>query len=217
MLNFIGSLGLVDKISLFLIILASLMIAFSVVISRKIISDIKKGKIPDTLRNFPVHKTNSKKYLETKNKVNHFLDLLATDHQNIELKLNEADLNNLYSKGIIIDKYQPGRYFYYSIQEDYILEKMIEWPLFLVPKPYQTREKIIYFNNLKQYDKVENEEFATLSLSKSALILFIFGASRSPALLSYKFDETVEYQRAITLIEKLKKVEISDYFLVLTA
>jgi len=217
MLDFLVSISLIDKISLCLIIIASLMIAFSFVINKKVATDVNKGNPPETLKHFPVHKASPGQYLETKNKVNHFIDLLATDHKNIELKLNEADLNNLYSKGITIDIYQPGRYFYYSIQEDYILEKMIEWPLFLVPKPYNVRERIIHFNHLIQNDKVMNEKFATLPLSKSSLILFIFGASRSPAFLSYKFDETVEYQRAITLIEKLKNVVISNYFLILTA
>jgi hypothetical protein len=193
------------------------MIVFSFIINKKVTIDVNKGNPPETLKNFPVHQASPEQYLETKNKVNHFIDLLATDNKNIELSLNENDLNNLYSKGITIDIYQPGRYFYYSIQEDYILEKTIEWPLFLVPKPYNTRKKIIYFDRLKQHKKVGKEEFSTIPLSKFALILFIFGASRSPALLSYKFDETVEYQRALTLIGQLKKIEISNHFLILTA
>ncbi len=52
-------------------------------------------------------------------------------------------------------------------------------------------------------------------LGKSSLILFIFGASRSPAFLSHQYDESVDYQRAITVIEKLKSIEISDNFLIL--
>ncbi|MBZ8180919.1 hypothetical protein [Oscillatoria salina] len=217
MLNLLENLSIDDKLGLFSILCILSILVFSGTINRKIIFDVRQGKIPEALRNFPVHQTHPDSYLETKSKLSHFLDLLAADNKNIELQLNENDLNNLYTKGIQINKYQPGRYFYYTLQEKSICELMFEYPVILSLQSYITRKRIIYFEGLKQYDKVMDEKFASLPLSKSSLILFIFGASKCPAFLSYDFDKTIEYQQAMILIDKLKSIEINDYSLILKA
>ncbi|NET89919.1 MAG: hypothetical protein F6K45_17795 [Kamptonema sp. SIO1D9] len=223
MLNLLENLSIDDKLGLFSILCILSILVFSGTINRKIIFDVRQGKIPEALRNFPVHQTHPDSYLETKSKLSHFLDLLAADNKNIELQLNENDLNNLYTKGIQINKYQPGRYFYYSIQEKYIRELMFEYPVILSLQSYRTREKIIYFEGLNQRNqlifdsKMIKEVVSTIPFSKSSLILFIFGASKCPALLSYDFDKTIEYQQAMILIEKLKSVEINNHYLIFKA
>jgi hypothetical protein len=72
MLDFLVSLSLIDKISLFFITIASLMIVFSFIINKKVAIDVNKGNPPETLKNFPVHQASPEQYLESKNKVNHF-------------------------------------------------------------------------------------------------------------------------------------------------
>ncbi|NET89920.1 MAG: hypothetical protein F6K45_17800 [Kamptonema sp. SIO1D9] len=223
MLNLLENISILDKIFIFAILIGFLMLAFSLLINPKIVANLKSEKVPKPLQNFPVHQTNPDSYLATKSKLDRFLDLLVADEENIELQLNQSDLNNLYTKGIQIDKYKPGRYFYYSIQEKFIRELMLEWPVIIGLTSFKTREKTIYFEDLNQRNQVVysskmiKDVVSTIPLSKSGLMLFLFGASRSPALVPNKSSANVEYQRAIILINKLKSVEIKNHYLILKA
>ncbi len=148
MLNLFENINIIDRISLIAIILSSPVIIYSIWTYQKIIYDVKKGEIPEALRDFPVYKASPDSYLEAKNKVNCFVDLIVANSKSLEMVIDQDDLNNLYTKGFTPNKYQPGRYFYYAFQENCICEKMIQWPVFGL-SAYNVRERIIYSEKLK--------------------------------------------------------------------
>lgn len=225
MLTLLNNLSWLEKIGLFLFayFLCSNIISF--IRYKRTTVSLGQGKIPDCLENFPVHTTTADAYLQSKNKVERFINLALTEQQT-ELKLSQDDLNNLYTKGIILNKYTPGKYLYYQIQDNVILEKLIEGPWYLPPVPYRTRKTEFSFSkiDLKQFSRIIEEygkpmkgEQQSFSLSISSLILFIFGASISPDTLPLKFRKTVEYQRAMVLLKKIKSVEVNNGHLILKA
>ena len=91
--------------------------------------NLNQDNIPPIIRDFPDYDTSPSAYLETKNRLENFLSLTLTG-QEVELKLSENDINNLYTKGIILNKHEQGNYLYYSIKENSILKTKIEWPFF---------------------------------------------------------------------------------------
>ncbi|NJO96441.1 MAG: hypothetical protein HC764_10800 [Pleurocapsa sp. CRU_1_2] len=221
--TFLNNINWFEKIGLFLFALFLYSNIVSFIRYRKTTFNLGKGKIPGCLEDFPVHTTLPEAYLKSKDKVKQFTDLLITGQQG-ELKLSQDDINNLYTKGIILNKYTAGRYLYYQIKDNIILERLIEGPLFLSPKSYRMRIKEISFssNNLERYSRIieeygrkMNEEKQIFSFYTSTLILFIFGGLRSPDCTFYKHEETVEYQKAMILLEKIKNIEIDDDYLIL--
>lgn len=114
---------------------------------------------------------------------------------------------------------------YYCIKEDCILEREFEWSLDLfaiVIKPCRERTKTIYFDRLTQYDAVVegfgkrsfDKTSPVASLSSSTLIFFLLGGLKSPEFF-LRFEETIEYKKAIVLLEKLKSIEVSNGYLIL--
>ena len=187
--------------------------------------NLNKGNIPPIIKDFPDYDTSPSAYLETKNRLENFLSLALTE-QKVELTLSENDINNLYTKGINLNKHEPGKYLYYSIQENSILETKIEWPFFLDSKPCHRRKKIIEFSSkqgellensrvIERYNQPVNDSLISKSLDSSPFILFILGVSDKPSYLPFKYTQTVEYKRAITLLEKIKTIEIKNSYLVI--
>lgn len=223
MLDFLNNFSWLEKTGFFLFayFLYSNIVSFARY--RKTTFNLNNGKIPNCLESFPVYTTSPDAYLESKNKVEKFKDL-ALAGQKTELQLSQNDLNNLYTKGITLNKSSPGRYLYYQIQDNVILERLIEGPLFMAPKTYRTRVREISFSNQKlngyirvieEYGREMNEEKQEFPFFTSTLVLFTFGGLRSPDSTFYKHEETVEYQRAMVLLEKIKSVEISSGHLIL--
>ena len=219
----INSFNWLENIGIALFIYFICLNIISIIKHKKIVVDINNGKIPEIVENFPVHNTSSNAYLASKNKVEQFINS-ALIGQHTELKLTQDDLNNLYTKGINLNKYTPGRYLYYQIKDNFVIEKLIEGPLYIPPNPYRSRKTEFSFSNseLKQHSRIIEEyekpikgSLETFPLSISSLILFILGASNSPDKLPLKFNKTVEYQRAMILLEKIKSIEVDSGYLIL--
>jgi hypothetical protein len=199
---------------------------------RKIILDVEKGRIPKKLAEFPTHMTSKSSYNRVKNKTRVFIDLVLED-QKTKLILNEDEINTLYSKGISLNKYLPGHYFYYEIKNNLVVEKSIAWPYFSI-KGYKYQTKNIYF----EFDSTIQEKYPDVNtniqeknelfdgslmephdikipISYSPLISFVLDGSSSSALLFPSDTKTVEYQRFLNVLEKLKKIEVQEGSLIL--
>lgn len=218
MLNFLNNFSWLEKIGFFLFAYFLYSNIISFVRYRKTTFNLNNGNIPNCLENFPVHKTSPDAYLKSKSKVERFKDLALAGQKN-KLQLSQNDLNNLYTKGITLNKSSPGRYLYYQIQDNVILEKLIEGFLFMAPKTYRTRVREVSFSSqesngyirvIEEYGRKMNEKKQEFPFYTSTLLLFTFGGLRSPDSTFYKHKETVEYQRAMALLEKIKSVEISN-------
>lgn len=101
--------------------------------------------LPDKIRNFPVCNTSIESYQKSWQKVEYFITDTSNDNA-AELRLDEADINNIHLKGHLIDKYHasinlvsmsfpilfprysPNIYFYFELQNNGILERKIEYP-----------------------------------------------------------------------------------------
>ena len=206
----LNNLNLLEKIGLFCFVLLAYSNIISLIRYRRTTFNLNKGKAADCLENFPIHTTSPDAYLKSKNKVEQFTDLLLTGQQ-AELHLSQDDINSLYTKGIILNKYAPGTYLYYQIKDNLILERLIEGPLYLAPQVYRTRVKKISFSHQKpercsriieEYGRIMNEKRQKFSLYTFTLILFILGGLRYPDGTFYGYQETVEYQKATSLIKK---------------
>ena len=107
-------------------------------------------KQPKNLLEFPVHKSTQDGYLDSKLKIESFLSAAAEKHK-FNLSLDQNDLNNLFCKGLNIDKSVPGSYFYYSIKDTHIVEHCIQWPSWFTLSSVYTETSHISFENSKNY------------------------------------------------------------------
>lgn len=223
MLFFINSFNWMEKIGIALFVYFIYLNIISIIRHKKIVVNINNGKIPEVVESFPVHTASFNAYLASKNKVEQFINAVLIE-QHTQLKLSQDDLNNLYTKGINLNKHAPGRYLYYQIKDSFIIEKLIEGPLYIPPNPYRSRKTEFSFSNneLKQFSRIIEEyekpikgKLESFPLSISSLILFILGASNCPDKLPLKFNKTVEYQRAMILLEKIKSIEVDSGYLIL--
>jgi len=217
------------NIFLFLIILLflpSIINIFRLILTtisyREVNNDLKNGKLTEAIENFPVHKTSLDAYVKSKDKIDNFIELLSKD-KSTELILSQKELNDLCRKGKIVNKYISGKYVYYEIKENKIVENLIEGPFILPPNPYFTRTKEIYFsaNKLEQYFKIIEENGKKINYQTpphsldSPLILFILGVSETPDKFPFKFRKSSEHLKGLVLLNKLKNVEIKNNNLVL--
>lgn len=227
MFVFLNNLSWLDKIGLFFAVLCVYSNIIGFIRYRLTLFNLSKGKVIKSLEEFPVHTTSPDGYLTSKKKVEEFANSLLTG-QKAELSLNQEDINNLYTKGIVLNKYITGKYLYYQIQKDLIIEKLIEGPVFFFfsSNPYRARTKEISFSHQKlecyrriteEYGRKIKETKQSFPLDASVLILFILGGLRSPDGTFYGYQETVEYQKATSLIKKINSVEISNGHLILRA
>ena len=90
---------------------------------QKVNNDLKNGKLAEAIENFPVHKTSLDAYLKSKSKVDSFICLLSKDKQT-GLSLSQEELNDLCSQGETVNKYIPGKYVYYQIKENKVVENL---------------------------------------------------------------------------------------------
>ena len=119
------------------------------ILYREVKNGLNNGKLTETIEDFPIHKTSLDAYLKSKYKVDNFIELLSKD-QSAELILSQEELNDLCTKGEIVNKYIPGKHVYYQIKENKVVENVIEGPSVLPPNPYFTRTKEIYFSAMNQ-------------------------------------------------------------------
>ena len=109
MLNFLNVFSWIEKIGFFLFVLFLYSNIMGFIRYRKTMFDLDRGKMSSHLELFPVHNASPDAYLNSKNKVESFENLAFTERKT-ELKLSQDDINNLYTKGITLNKYTPGRY-----------------------------------------------------------------------------------------------------------
>lgn len=207
-----------------IIVASSTLLLASYLVVQKKRADIRKGKIPKILQQFPMHTSSQEEYTKTRLKIENFSSYCLEYQQSI-LKLNQSEINTIYTQGINLNKYKPGKYFYYEIQNDKIIEYMIRWPAsgpaftlcYFEKKEiwYSSHGKVLEHQNLlgTQENSLTREEIQ-LPIQYSALILFIFGGSKSPEGFT-DFSKTVQYQKAEKILERLKKVEVKNGILII--
>lgn len=195
----------------------------SLIKARETDSTYNSKSIPDFLMDFPNHDTSNEAYLKVKNKIERFINLVLSDRPAM-IEISEQEINDLHTKGIAINKKNPGKHLYYKISNSSIIEYLVEFPVKLSKKTYRKRikERIYLKDDLNEYTRIieENnlklaEKLQPLSLKKSTLLLFIFNGLRSPDSVFYKFKETLEYQKAASIIEKIDSIEISNNTLII--
>lgn len=192
--------------------------------NRKFFSNVYQGKFPQSLIDFPDIKASPKTYLETKEKINEFVESILSNLQEnstLELKLNELELNNLHVKGVSVNKYSEGTHVYYKIENSYILEKKINFPspFSIGLNKYSFKEKSMLF--FKKEDLIwekykflseprQKEESITIAFSP--LIRFIFGVGKYPYgyFPEDKSQDTIEYQKFLNIVNEIKDVEIRE-------
>ena len=217
-------MSILDIITVVLFIIGSPLILITYFNFSKISSSVQTGKYPQFIIDFPICETTHNHYLRTKGKVDVFSNL-AIENQEAELKLNEFEINTLYTKGIVVNKYLPGRYYYYCLKSDSIIRKMLVWPSFNL-SGYQLWSRRIKFAKkndclkevslgLEGFPKPKEEDAMTVDISRAPLVLFIFGISISPICYITSGIEPNEYEKVVSIISKLKDIEIKDGFLIL--
>ena len=194
---------------------------------QKVRNNLQEGLLPEEIENFPMHETSQEEYQEVKAKVDSFRKLLL-ENDFTELVLNQGELNDLVLKGEQICKYAKGIYSYYEIQENRIIEYLIEGPSYLPPNPYFTRTKEIYFftsrGKPQQYHKIIKEngrninyQISPYSLDKSSLIFCILGISPSPDRFPFKFRRSLEFEKGLDFVNKVRSVQVLNGTLVIKA
>jgi hypothetical protein len=104
---------------------------------------LEKGlPLPKRLSDFPVHSTSTGAYIASFHKVETFMQQVL-ESISAELWLNSDDINNIYLKGITIDKYRvspksdyvpffipkfENDFFYFELQEHTMMYKRIRYP-----------------------------------------------------------------------------------------
>ena len=217
-------MSILDTITLVLFLIGSPLILITYLNFSKIASSVKTGKFPQFIIDFPICEATHSHYLRTKGKVDVFSNL-AIDNQEAELKLNEFEINTLHTKGVTVNKYLPGRYYYYCLQSDSIIRKDLVWPsLNLIGyQLWSIRIKFAKKNDclkevslgLEGFPKPKEKDALTVNISRAPLVLLIFGISISPICYISSRIEPNEYERVVSIISKLKEIEIKDGFLIM--
>lgn len=215
---------MLQEIVTLVIVASSAFLLTSYLIVQKKKLDVKKGNIPLKLRQFPMHRSSPEEYARTRLKIDEFSSLCLNNKQS-KLKLNQAEINDIYTQGVCLEKYKPGRYIYYEIQDDKIIENMIEWPAFgpaftlcyFEKKEiwFSSQKKIVeHLNILEVQEKSLPKDEVQRPIQRSALIVFIFDGSISPDGFT-DFSKTVQYQKAEKILKRLKKIEVKNGFLII--
>lgn len=226
-----------DKLYLVILPLLALYIGIRLVLIYKTYGEIKYGrKIPKEILDFPVHQSTQEQYLNSKLKIESFLSA-AVENRQFNLILDQNDLNNLFYKGLNLDKSVSGSYFYYAIEEMYILEKCIQWPSWFTLSSIYTEVSHISFEDPRHpsnpsfedsigvpsvnYTKIEEEGRKLNLLTKNYPInhlscficIFDFGylhLSRYVPNISSN-----EYRRAMIAIRNIKSIKIENKTLII--
>ena len=141
-----------------------------------------------------------------------------------QIILDENDINNIYTQGITLNKLIPGKYLFYEIKDNFILEKSIKWPSPGSPQnicfgisEIQFKIDEIIEKPIALYKVIEergikfHNEASLRSLNQFPLILFIFGGSQQPD--SWRKSTTIEYQKALAIIERIQSIKINNGYL----
>ncbi len=212
----------------FIGIVSFLFLAVNFLYIRKVTEDIKSGNSqPKILVEFPIHKTSQQKYLATKKKIEYF-SITALENQASTLTLNADDINNIYTKGINLNKFTPGKFFYYQIQDNLIVETRMEWPslVFMSVVSTETRTFSFSVNNevvletskfiKTNIGEINDDKYnITAPLIYSKIISYIFGGIKSPSDAPGFSQDAAESQRTVKLIGKIKSIEIKDDSLII--
>jgi hypothetical protein len=186
--------------------------------------------IPNRFKKFILKKYPEDLYYSTKLKVDYFISQIESDN-NCEIILNEDELNCLCSKGVNLNKYDPGYYIYYTLSENLVLENFMKWPDFSAPDACRTITKKLTFDMNSEVRKINVCEFegngyakndlASDSIENSILLLLIFGGLKSvPRLysqVSIYYGESPETERGRYLIRKLSDIKIKDNLILLAS
>lgn len=217
---------MLTSITRFIGITCFLFLAANFLYVRKVTEDIKSGKnIPKVLVEFPIHETSTQDYLATKKKIEDFF-LATLNNQVTNLTLNADDLNNIYTKGINLNKYIPGKFLYYEIKDNTIVESKLEWPSPDFLTVCYTEKRTITFHlkdnivlETSKLIEVDNrqikDETITAPLVYSKIISYIFGGIKSPSDAPEFSSDAAEYQRTLRLMGKIKSIEIEDNLLII--
>ncbi len=214
-----------DNITTVISLLGFGYIAYQLFSMHRMESSIIKGKnIPPNLNDFPIHQSSLTEYENSKRKIEVFKNSVLRENFDAQIILDENDINNIYTQGITLNKLIPGKYLFYKIKDSLILEKSIQWPSPGSPKNICFRISEIQFKidetiekPIALYKVVEergikfHNEASLRSLNQSSLILFIFGGSEQPD--SLKKSATVEYQKALAVIEQIQSIKINNGYI----
>ncbi|PPT10832.1 hypothetical protein CKA32_006448 [Geitlerinema sp. FC II] len=171
-----------------------------------------------------MHTSSQEEYTKIRLKIENFSSCCLDRRQSI-LQLNQLELNTVYTQGINLNKYKPGKYFYFEIQKDKIIEHIIEWPAlgpaftlcYFGKKEiwFSSQKKIVeHLNILEVQEKSLPKDEVQRPIQRSALIVFIFGGSISPDGFT-DFSKTVQYQKAEKILKRLKKIEVKNGILII--
>lgn len=156
-------------IILICIALSTKKIYYCIILS-KILKD--RRKLTGRLDNLPVHPTSSEDYFNSRQKVDQFIKQTLNDEK-AELILSSSDLNNLYLKGIPVNKYcvvqtvpillnfRINRYLYFEIEDEGILETTISYPSFYGKEGVFTRTDMFRFYKESSQLMIERKTIET--------------------------------------------------------
>jgi hypothetical protein len=226
-----------EKISLAFLVLLFIYISSRFISIKNELSQIKKGyKIPKQMLDFPIHQSSQNDYLKSKLKIEEFLSA-AVENKEFNLVLDQNDINNLFWKGLNIDRSNPGSYFYYSIESTCIIEKFIQWPSWFTLASVYTETSEISFDDSKQppssvfkdsvgvpsanYRKTEEEGRVLDLLSRnypiSYLSLFVcifdYGYLRLSRYIPN--TESTEYKRVMLAMRNIDLIKIENETLII--
>lgn len=205
------------------IIILLIIVMIIVFPSQKISYNIYKGKIPNFIKNFPIYISSEEEVNETMGKIIRFLESLPNSLES-KLEINQNDLNNLYTRGEAIIMLMPGRYVYYEIQDNNIIQRSILWPSVTLKGYSSQTDSITFFLEdnklfqrrivLEQDDKKFNDEvFVLATCSVVLLLIFSLGICKGDNTLLDR--ETTEYKNFETIINSIKNIKIENNTLVI--
>jgi hypothetical protein len=226
-----------DKLYLLILPFLTIYIGFRLTLIYKTYSEIKDGqKIPKAILDFPVYQSNQEEYRTSKLKIESFL-CAAVENRQFNLSLDQHDLNNLFYKGLNFDKSVPGSYFYYSIEENYILEKCIQWPSWFTLSSIYTEISHISFEDSRypsnpsfedsigvpsgSYIKIEEEgrELGILTrnypINHLSLFVCIFDFGYLRLSRYVPNIESPEYRRAMIAMRNIDSIRIQNRNLII--
>lgn len=203
--------------------------AYELFFMQKLELDVaRRRNIPQTLVDFPIHNGFLSEYEISKQKVEEFKFAVLAGDENIQLSLSQVDINNLYTQGMTLNKYIPGNYLFYTIEGNFVVEDSIRWPDPGSPNAIWSRRSLLSFTfseddgKLVMRNKVITERELSFdskpsvySLKNSSLILFIFDGSKEP---NRRVETTtVEFQKALSVIERIRYINLENGCLTITA
>lgn len=201
-------------------------ICISTYFSTKIVFDIRaSGKLPKVFEDFPIHLSSYDEYLEIKQRIKEFINAAISGHP-YKLLISESDLNNLYTKGITLNKFNLGNFKYYSIINNEVIEKEMTLPdsngiygfrsktkrIRFTGDGHRWEESVITEINGK-VKKNPNSTIKKIPLLGSEIIEYIFDDRISPPYAQAFFPT----KKLVGALSGLKTLEIRDGLIIFEA